>query len=68
VVEYALDAESKGMIEFTDASGRLLHTLTASGPVNQEIVDTRRWKPGWYIATLKTQAKTLESVRFIISD
>jgi hypothetical protein len=32
------------------------------------LVDTRQWKPGWYIATLKTQTKTLESVRFIISD
>jgi len=68
VVEYVLEAESIGVIEFTDASGRLLHTLTVSGPVNRKIVDTRQWKPGWYIATLKTLTKTLESVKFIISD
>jgi hypothetical protein len=68
VVEYVLDAESKGIIEFTEASGRLLHTLKVSGPVNRKIVDTHHWKPGWYIATLKTQSKTLESVKFIISD
>jgi hypothetical protein len=68
VAEYVLDAESKGMIEFTDASGRLVHTLPVSGPINQQIIDTRNWKPGWYLATLKTQTKTLESVKFIISD
>jgi hypothetical protein len=68
VAEYVLDTENKGVIEFTDASGRLVHTLTVSGPVNQQIVDTRNWKPGWYIATLKAQTKTLESVKFIISD
>ncbi len=68
VVEYLLDAESKGMIEFTDVSGRLVHTFSVSGPVNRQIVDTRNWKPGWYIATLKAQTKTLESVKFIISD
>jgi subtilisin family serine protease len=68
VIEYVLDTESKGEVEFTDASGRIEHTLTASGPINQKIVDIRQWKPGWYIATLKTQTKTLESVKFIISD
>lgn len=68
VAEYVLDGESKGMIEFADASGRLVHTMTVSGPINRQIVDTRQWKPGWYIATLKTQAKTVESVKFIISD
>lgn len=68
VLEYVLDTESKGRIEFTDASGRSVHTLTVSGPVNQQIIDTRNWKPGWYIATLKIQTKTLESVKFIISD
>jgi len=68
VTETVLDTESKGMIEFTDASGRHIQNLTVSGPINRQIVDTRHWKPGWYIATLKTPAKTLESVKFIISD
>jgi hypothetical protein len=68
VVEYVLDTENKGVIEFTDASGRLVHALPVSGPVNQQIIDTRTWKPGWYIATLKAQTKTLESLKFIISD
>lgn len=67
VLEYVLDTESKGRIEFTDASGRLVHTLTVSGPINRKIIDTRHWIPGWYTATLKTQTKTLESVKFIIS-
>jgi hypothetical protein len=67
-VEYVVDTESNGMIEFTDASGKLVHTLTVSGPVNKQIVDTRNWKQGWYLATLKTLTKTLESVKFIISD
>jgi hypothetical protein len=68
VVDYQLDAGTKGMIEFTDATGRLVHTLKVNGPINQQLIDTRGWKPGWYIATLKTQAKTLKSVKFIISD
>lgn len=68
VVEYVLDDESKGIVEFTDTSGRLVYALPVSGPVNQQLVDTRQWKPGWYFATLKTQTKTLESLKFIISD
>ena len=68
IVEYVMDAEAKGRLEFTDDTGRLVHTMEVSGPVNQQIINTRDWKSGWYVASLKIQTKTMESVKFIITD
>jgi len=68
VVEYELDAPSSGVIEITDLTGKPVHSVQATNLKDQLTIDTRNWKPGIYIAWLKINGMTKETVKLTITD
>ncbi|MBE9492321.1 MAG: T9SS type A sorting domain-containing protein, partial [Bacteroidetes bacterium] len=66
ILEYKLDTEADGTIEIKDVAGRPIHTVTTTGKQDQVTVVTKDWKPGIYIATLKLNGKSTESVKFTL--
>jgi hypothetical protein len=68
LVEYELQVKGSTEIEITDLSGKPIYSLQGANLRDQVTIDTRNWKPGTYIASLKINGKTKETVKFNITD
>ncbi|MFU8844889.1 MAG: T9SS type A sorting domain-containing protein, partial [Bacteroidales bacterium] len=64
IVEYELETGGNILIEITDISGKPVHSMQAINTRDEVTVDTRHWKPGAHIVTLKLNGKPVESVKF----
>jgi hypothetical protein len=68
IVEYDLELHREGLIEITDVNGRVVNSVQVLNPKDQITMDTRDWKRGIYIASLKINGRTKETVKFTITD
>jgi hypothetical protein len=68
IVEYELEAPGSAVIEITDLTGKLVQSVQVANPKDQLTIDTRNWKPGNYIASLKINGKAKETIKFTITD
>jgi len=66
ILEYKLEMEAEAEIEISDLNGRLVRTINTSGIQDQLTLITEGWKPGVYIASLRLDGKTTESVKFTL--
>ncbi len=66
ILEYKLELEAEAKIEISDVNGRLVRTLATTGLQDQLTLVTEDWQPGVYIASLKVDGKTTESVKFTL--
>ena len=66
ILEYKLDSEAQGVIEVKDMSGKTIHSVSTSGKQDQLTIVTEKWQKGVYIATLKIDGKSIESVKFTL--
>jgi hypothetical protein len=64
IVEYELETGGNILIEVTDMSGKPVHSMQAINARDEVTIDTRNWKPGAHIVTLKLNGKPVESVKF----
>lgn len=56
--------KQNSIINITNLSGNLISAINTLNKQDQELIDTRNWKSGWYIATLKVNKKSIESTKF----
>jgi hypothetical protein len=68
LVEYELEMQGTAVIEITGISGKPVHSVQAANPKDQLTIDTRTWKPGTYVASLKINGSIKETVKFTITD
>ena len=66
IIKYKLEIEKPCFIDITNLSSNLITTIQLFYNHDQEVVDTRMWKTGLYIATLKVNGKPVESTKFSI--
>jgi Secretion system C-terminal sorting domain len=66
IVECKTKLKTSGFIYVANLLGNLVATIKTSDMHNHEVLDTRLWKPGLYVATLKANGKTIESAKFTI--
>jgi hypothetical protein len=66
ILQYKLDAEQAGKIEVQDMTGTTKHVMQLTATRDQVTLITQDWNPGMYIATLKIDEKTIESVKFTV--
>jgi len=53
-------------LEIKDVNGKTIRSINTSQKQDQVTVTTEDWKPGLYIATLKIDGKSIESVKFTL--
>jgi hypothetical protein len=68
IIEYELEQDIAATIGINDISGNIKYSVNKNNQKDQITVDTRNWKPGIYIASLKINGKLVESVKFTIVD
>ncbi|MBC8487044.1 MAG: metallophosphoesterase [Bacteroidetes bacterium] len=68
IIEYELEQEVEATIEINNISGNLKYLGNFTNRHDRFTVDTRKWKAGIYIATLKINDKLIESFKFTIID
>jgi hypothetical protein len=68
IIEYELEQDVDAAIEIVDISGNLKYSATFTNRQEQFTVDTRSWKAGIYVSTLKINGRLIESVKFTIVD
>jgi hypothetical protein len=68
IVEYELEAPGSAVIEITDLTGKPVQSVQVANPKDQLTIDTRNWKPGNYIASLKINGKAKETIKFTITN
>ncbi len=68
IIEYELEMQTDAKIEIYDISGNLKYAQDLTELKDQFTVDTRNWKPGIYITSLKVNGKLVESDKFTIID
>jgi type IX secretion system substrate protein len=66
ILEYQLEMPGDAEIRLLDIEGSLMQTIKVNEIHEQVIVNTSSWIPGIYIATLNTNGKKLQSVKFAI--
>jgi len=66
IVEFVTDITKNSFLVINDSNGQRIKSMQLNSCRDQLVIDTRGWKPGIYIATLKTDAKTIESCKFSI--
>lgn len=66
IVEYSLDKIENSAIEIVDINGKPVIKYSVYQEENQEVIDTRDWKAGIYLAIIKTNGNILESVKFTV--
>ncbi len=67
VIEYELEMQKQSQIRISDINGKPIHTLFISRIHDQEIINTGNWAQGIYIASLLTNNKLLQSIKFTIA-
>ena len=68
IIEYMQEMEGPGNVYITDLNGKPITGYHISNAYDQKVLDTRNWKAGIYIATLKINDKMIESVKFSITN
>ncbi|MBM3436721.1 MAG: T9SS type A sorting domain-containing protein [Bacteroidetes bacterium] len=68
IIEYELESIGTGQIGIIDVTGKTIFSVQTPNSKDQVTIDTRVWKPGVYIATLKSEGKVIESIKFTITD
>lgn len=68
IVEYTLEKEGDAVIEVHDMNGNKHYSKPLSNKNDQLVIDTRNFRSGIYICTLKIDKKLLESEKFTIID
>jgi hypothetical protein len=69
LVEYSLEMKpQEATIEISDVGGKPVYAVQVANMKDQITIGTRIWKRGVYIAVLKLNGKTKESLKFSISD
>jgi len=68
IVEYELEQEAAAKIEINDITGDLKYSKNTLNRQDQISIDTRSWKAGVYITSLKINGKLVESVKFTSID
>ncbi len=66
IIDYSLEYYKKSLIEISDINGISIKTIEMKNEKNQLVIDTRKWNSGLYIATLKSNQKLIESIKFTI--
>ena len=67
IISYRLEMDKKGsVIEFSNLNGINFKVVDISNKQDQLVVDTQNWKPGIYIATLKINGNSKESIKFTV--
>jgi len=66
IVEYKLETEQEGIIEVHDITGKTIQIINMTEIQDQITVVTQDWKQGIYIATIKVDGKSIESVKFTV--
>lgn len=66
IVEFEMEKEENVMIQIHNMSGVLKQSNILTAEQDQWVVDTRGFKPGVYICTLKVDNKLLESEKFTV--
>jgi len=64
VLEFNLDMEEESQIEISDVTGKIIYTAENNVKRNQITVLTDKWQTGIYVATLKINGQSVESVKF----
>jgi len=68
IIEYMQEMEGAAYVYITDLNGKPVTGIQISNTHDQKVLDTRNWKAGIYIATLKINGKMIESVKFSITN
>ena len=66
IIEYELEMRGEAQIRISDINGKPIHTVYTNEVHSQKIVNTSNWAQGIYIASLFTNNKLLQSVKFTI--
>ena len=66
ILEYKLETDVFSNISIHDIKGTTIKSIETKGQVDQITLITSDWKPGIYIANLKINGKTLDSIKFTI--
>ncbi len=66
IIQYKLDTEKDGKIEIQDMAGTAKHVLPFTQIQDKITLITQGWSPGMYIATIKIDGSTIESVKFTL--
>ena len=67
IIQYQAEKEIPGsVVEVTNMNGSIVKSITIANQQDQVVVDTRSWKTGVYIATLKANGNPVESIKFTI--
>ena len=65
-LECRMETDEEGFIEITDVTGRVVHNIPIDDKQKHVTILTNDWQTGIYIATLKVNGKTLESVKYTL--
>lgn len=68
VIAYDLEKEGRAIAEIHDMGAKLKYTGELKNKQDQLTVDTRGWKPGVYVLSLKINGKLVDSVKFTVID
>jgi Papain family cysteine protease/Secretion system C-terminal sorting domain len=68
IIEYMQEMDGSGYVSITDLNGKPVTGIHLSNVHDQKVLDTKNWKAGIYIATLKIGDKKIESVKFSITN
>lgn len=68
IIEYGVEAISNSKIIIRNLSGNIITNISMNNLVDQEVVNTKNWTPGIYIATLEVNGKPFDSVKFTVLD
>jgi len=68
ILAYELEKEGGATVDIHNINANLEFTKNLTGKQDQLTIDTRGWKAGVYIVTLKINGKLAESVKFTVID
>jgi hypothetical protein len=68
ILNYNLEKAADAVIDINNLTGKLMHTERLRNKTDEIVIDTKEWKTGIYITTLKVDGKMIESVKFTIVD
>jgi hypothetical protein len=66
IIGYNHDRQGNAQISIVNSNGLPIHSFSANKETDQQLVDTRSWQSGTYIASLIVNSEIIESVTFSI--
>jgi hypothetical protein len=68
MIAYELESETTATVKVSDINGKPFYSKVLHNRTDQFVIDTRQWKVGLYIATLRVKGDIVESVKFTVID